>query len=40
MVEAVDDLDFFDCNCALGRYAAPPMSNLPHTVPELLDTLD
>ncbi len=35
-----DGIEFFDCNCALGRYAAPPMPNLPHTVAELLETLD
>ena len=35
-----DDIRFFDCNCAIGRYAVPPMPDLPHTVPQILETLD
>ena len=35
-----DDIHFFDCNCAIGRYAVPPMPDLPHTVPQILDALD
>ena len=36
----LDDIRFIDCNCAIGRYAAPPMPDLPHTVPQILETLD
>ena len=34
------DVEFFDCNCAVGRYAGPPVPDLPGTIAELLETFD